>query len=588
MISEAQRADTQYAEVDKKAARGGVNRTIMRCFVYLVIIAYVTISLLPLISSGFYSDDMIQSTLKGQLEMQNSSVIKHIIDVSMHWIRNNGRFYPVSMFFVFYAAYFFHNVIVYKILLLVMVIINIFVFGLLIENITSNKYISYLSMLLMPLMFQFRLYHDPVLSFYGLMQLFMLLTLCSLLFYSKYLKCNDTKYLFLSILFYNIVLYLYEISLVLIVLYVIMLLSSVRQNKSSIMIKKLLPFILSFLIAVFIIILVRSLKNTSAPGYSGIELGLNAVSIVKSMLLQLYATIPLSYYISNPSHLFQLTTSEFVKNIKLKDVAGLILLVSCYMYVFRNMKVVYDKYNARMMAYIGIVLTICPAFMISLSAKYQKEIRVGVGYIQVYIQYYGAVFIVIALIMYAQYKLNARHKQYALHVFMLMVFSGIFMLNVQNNRLVIEQSNVDMHYRRSALIMSLDENILGNVPENSVIFIKDDYNFVLYPQVQSDIRSWAESGYPWKNEALVYMYAKKKMNIVTELNELKKIAAGSNGSPSRIDNIYLLNIKSYPSSSGNREGFVILSKIENLVPDNDGIVHFQSQPLETRFPKEKG
>lgn len=240
------------------------------------------------------------------------------------------------------------------------------------------------------------------------------------------------------------------------------------------------------------------------------------------------------------------------------------------------------------MAFIGFVLTICPAFMISLSGKYQKETYVGIGYIQVYIQYYGAVLIAIALILYAQHKLDTRKKQYVLHVGMLMVFSSIFMLNAQNNRLVVEKSNIDMHYRRAALITSLDENILGNVPENSLIFIKDEYAFDPYPRVFSDTRGWAEFGYPWKNAALVYMHAKKKMNIVTEINQLKKYAAGSNDRYVGGADIYLLTIKSFPVSTGNREGFVILSKVENLHLDTDGNVRFQSQPLESRFSKEKG
>jgi len=306
------------------------------------------------------------------------------------------------------------------------------------------------------------------------------------------------------------------------------------------------------------------------------------------MFVQLYATLPLSYYISNPSHLFHLTFSEFLRNIKLLDIAGILLLVSSYLYAVKNIKAAYNDYNVRMMAFLGFMLTICPAFMISLSEKYQKELYFGVGYIQVYIQYYGMALISIALILYAQHKLNTWQKKYLLHAGLLLVFSVIFMLNAQNNRLVIEKANIDMHYRRSALITSLDENILGKVPENSVIFIKDEYDFDLYPQVISDTRGWAEYGYPWKNAALVYMYAKKKMNVVTEVNQLKQYTAGNDGRYVGGVDIYLLTVKSFPVSSGNREGFVILSKIENLHQDADGNVRFQTQPLETRFPKEKG
>jgi len=564
----------------------GSDRTVMRGVAYVVIISYVIISLLPMLSSGFYSDDLYNSTLKGQIELQKISFVSYLADAFKHWIMDNGRPLAVALFITSLMSYLLYNVTVYKLILLVMVIANVLALGRLVYVTTKDRYASYLSMMVIPLLFQFRLYHDPILSHYGLFQILTILILSSVLCFNRYVLSDNKIYLMSSVLLYNLALYVSEISAVLVSLFAIIMLNNASHENGKIRMKRLLPFIISVLVAISVMITAKLLKTDSTAGYSGIELSLNMTAIVKAMFVQLYATLPLSYYLSNPSHIFHINFSEFVGNISLVDLLGMIIFIGGYVYTVKNMHFLYDKYQVRALAAVGMLLMLCPAFMIALSAKYQQELYLGIGYLQVYIQYYGMVLIGIALLLYAQHKIDNGRIRCALHSCLAAVFSVTFMLNAQNNRLVIDKSNIDMHYRRSALIRSLSDNILDQLPENSIIFIKDEYYYDSFPQVRSDTRGWAEYGYSWKNAALVYMYSGKRMNVVTDLNELKKYAAGGNNS--RVNNIYLLNIKSYPRDSGNREAFVILSSIYNLVQDKDGILHFGSQPLKTSFPRENG
>lgn len=558
-----------------------------RCFAYLVIIVIITMSLWPLLSSGFYSDDLVTSVLKGQLELQNKSLLDHFTGTAKEWIVYNGRYLMTALFLTTTMSYLMHSLLIYKTVLLLMVIVNVLIFGWFVDEITNNRFLSYLAMILMPLMFQFRLYHDPMLSHYGLYQIQTILILCSMTCFHKYIKSDNRKYLMLSIISFNIVLYLSEISLILFPLFAIIVFSGAQQYKYSEAINKLKPIIYSALIAAVVMVAAKLLKDPLSPGYSGNQLSLNALDIIRAMFVQLYATMPLSYYASNPSRLFQLTFTELINNMLFVDIVGAIIIAISYVYIIRNIACVYNKYSIRALASIGTLLTICPAFVIALSAKYQKELHAGIGYLQVYIQYFGAILIFVAFVVYVQNKLANSSLRYFLHTGLLIAFVIVYMINVQNNRLVIDKSNIDMHYRRIALIGSLRDNILGQIPENSIILIKDQYDYNPYPMVISDTRGWADYGYAWKNAALVYMYSKKRMNVVTDLNDLRN-NAGSSELGSKADNIYLLNIKSYPLNSGNRQAFVILSKVENLHEDKDGILRFQSQPLRTSFPDEKG
>jgi hypothetical protein len=545
--------------------------------IILALVCCTVLTLLPLLTSGYYSDDLIHATLKAQIELRNVSFFEYLFNMNRQWVTENGRYYPVFFLMVYPVAYLSHDLIVYKSIVLLMVIINVLVFGRLVKMVTGDVYASYLAMLIMPLMFQFRLYHDPILSFCGMMQSFMVFTLVAAVMFRKYLDVNHRGYLVASLVLYNFTLYFYEISFPLVLLFLILATESGRRGGIHSALRKVLPYFVSTACALAIMVLVRTLRNPAAAGYAGNTIHLGAGSVARTLLAQLTATLPLSYSLFDPANLFQGTG---VGEVSLPVLLPVIGFAPVYWHLTSKVAGVPTK----KLLLLGGTLTFLPALMISLSLKYQKELQPGLGYLPVYVQYFGLALLVVWLLQ-LQAKLVATKWRYCLRLATCAALSFCLLRTVQNNRTVVDKANIDMHFRRAALVKALKEGILASVPESANLLILDEYAYDPQPTVRSDLRGWAESGYPWKNSALVYQYAGKRLSVMTDMNELAKLVSVGTTGAGADTGAYLLKVQSFPGPMHKKEGFVILSKIDGLTVDVAGKVKFRTIPLKTNFPE---
>src|SRR5436189_5826920 len=86
---------------------------------------------------------------------------------------------------------------------------------------------------------------------------------------------------------------------------------------------------------------------------------------------------------------------------------------------------------------------------------------------------------------------------------------------------MVYKANIDLHYRRAALCRALGENILQDVPAQAKLYMLDEYVLDPYPSVRSDLKGWANYGYPWRSDAFVYLYAKKRVQVIDDRNGLR-------------------------------------------------------------------
>jgi len=454
---------------------------------------------------------------------------------------------------------------------LILIIINIFLFGYFIKIVFKEKYLAYILMLCMPLFFQFRLYHDPILSFAGHLQLFFCYLICSLIFLQKFLEYNNKKNVVISMVFYNISLYAYEISVPLTLLLFILIFEHYKNLKKSF--KKSLPFIYSLTIAILINFLVRFTVNKE---YSGITFNLNVFLIIKTLFMQIYSSMPLSYYISNSSHLFNHNVLSLFKDINSTDL--MLIIVFNVLYWFLIEKVNVDRVNWGIFLLLGIGLLILPALPISVSAKYQQELNwyggLGTGYIPVYIQYYGALMVLSVIIVLINKLINAKNRIIPKLILTTGV-SLIIIINLNSNRTVVDKANIDLYYGRETLEKALDNNVLKDIPENSTILVKYEYKFDPYSSyIFNGLKGWLK-GYNWDNRYLFYLHSKKVVNIVHTISQLVNIETKKQSD--KIDlgnkNIFLLVIESYPEyfANQNKEGYVLLGKINYIQINNADI-----------------
>jgi hypothetical protein len=223
-----------------------------------------------------------------------------------------------------------------------------------------------------------------------------------------------------------------------------------------------------------------------------------------------------------------------------------------------------------------------PASLIAVSQKYQQELRWGEGYLPVYVQYFGVILVALGLLMRWRggviFSPSGRHWRSVACA----VLASCLLVNIHDNRLVVEQANIELHYRRSALVEALSRGILAEVPEGATLVIADRYSYNPRPGVTSPLRGWSRA-FRWKNAALVLQFSGKRLRVVEEEAVTSKLPAAD--APKET---FLLEIRSYPDQLKEKRGYVVLSEVVRIAAGPSGEVRFAlRRRLSTSRPSSK-
>ena len=266
----------------------------------IAIALYNTIYLTILLKTGIYSDDMVSSLVRGHLGLTDQSILSYIFNVNYSNVVESNRFLPVGSFLMA-IPYLMYNVVYYKIFMIVLVLVNVFAFGYLIFIISQNKKFSYIFMIIVPSFFQFRIFHDPILSFYGGFQIVFLLFILSLILLVRYIESYKKIHIVGSVILLNLGLYCYEIFIVFVPIYLLFILISELKIKEKVRVA--IPACIFLGVAICLNIFIRIFIKTN-NGYEGISFGTDVDLILKTIGRQVYAGIPSSYFVSDPSYVF--------------------------------------------------------------------------------------------------------------------------------------------------------------------------------------------------------------------------------------------------------------------------------------------
>ena len=121
---------------------------------------------------------------------------------------------------------------------------------------------------------------------------------------------------------------------------------------------------------------------------------------------------------------------------------------------------------------------------VAMSERYQGQLMPGLGYLPVYMQYYGIAVLILSLVLSVRPSVGKR-------ALCLSAFSVILLLNLQNNRAVTEIMNRSFYEPRNAGEAALRGGILDFLPEDAVLVSVNDWRYLweadwntrgLYPQ----------------------------------------------------------------------------------------------------------
>ena len=361
----------------------------------LLLLAFLVLQ--PVLSGSFNWDDAFFSVEAQTMRLRGESVFAKVWAEIVDYAKV-GRLNPFATFH-YPVFYFFPNAFVYKLFLLLLTLLDAFLFYRFLDEWQADERLALGGTAAVCLCFQLRLYHDPLNSYYGLMQVMFLELSLALLFFVKYLHGGRNARRMLSLLFFVIGLMSYEMFFPLTALFLLLALAERKNFWKAV--RDCIPHILAAVFLFALSMFLRAKNITADTAYAGTTFGLDIPTILRTFVNQVTAAFPLSCRLAGYdaglfgklvpwNDLFNTSLTEFIRGIGWQD----LIAVCALGIVLRGGSDEKPRFSWMALCF-GLLLWLLPGLVISMSAKYQNELVPGLAYIPVYFSYFGA-----ALILY--------------------------------------------------------------------------------------------------------------------------------------------------------------------------------------------
>lgn len=266
-------------------------------------------------------------------------------------------------------------------------------------------------------------YHDPYLSYHLVMPLITLCFFGAAAWFGRHLETGMAWQGVVALGLYLLTLLTYEIAYPLILVFIVQLLW-LRPRRLQTWLSLLL---LGTTMAGFQIWLRMQAKQFA---YEGNSMNLELWTVIRTFVIQAFSSIPFAQQFGGL--LGRITGSSSAGPVdSLLVLGGLATLIALVTWLGVRFLKLRTRENALLV--IGLIVWLAPALVISISAKYQTELRWGVGYIPRFLQNFG---LALATIGLAGRWLGSRAGIAALSALVLMVFA----LNVRTIRSLNRES----------------------------------------------------------------------------------------------------------------------------------------------------
>ncbi len=435
----------------------------------LLLLAFLALQ--PVLTGSFNWDDAFFSVEAQAMRLRGESVFARVWAEIVDYAKV-GRLNPFAAFH-YPVFYFIPNAFVYKLFLLALTILDAFLFYRFLDEWQGDERLALGGTAAVCLCFQLRLYHDPLNSYYGYMQVLFIELILALLFFVKYLHSGRTAPRFVSLLFFMIGLMSYEMFFPLTALFLLLALAERKNFWHAV--KACLPHILAAVFLFALSMFLRAKNINADTAYAGTTFGLDIPTILRAFVSQVTAAFPLSYRLAGYDaglfgkyvlwhDLFNTSFAEFIRGIGWQDLIAVCALVI----VLRGGADEKPRFSWMTLCF-GLLLWLLPGLVISMSEKYQNELIPGLAYIPVYFSYFGA-----ALILYELAAGLIRKSGSGVLRTLITAGACVFLLvGMQDNRGISEDLCGIFAYPRQAGEYALQAGILDADPAEGELILSD-------------------------------------------------------------------------------------------------------------------
>lgn len=335
--------------------------------------------LLPVVHAPFFGDDTTNSEVTGYAKLSGDSVIEVIADGTRSAVTKGGR--PQVLGWLTYPPWLtiHDHPGLYHLYLVLLTIVDAGLLYLLLRRLGWGRASAAAPVVLAAAFMQLRLYHDPLLAYAGVMQVIFALTLCSALFFDRWLGGGRRRDLWFAIGLFAVCLLIYEVSYTFAAVHVALAFSR-RRGRAAI--RAAAPFV-----ALSAVLVVTSwwLRQIAPAGGTGYLVGGGPWTALRTYFIQLFPPLPLTYIGFDPSIAGNPTPGEWLgAGWRALAVAGSVAALSLWAIRERATAVATTSVIG-----LGLALWLAPPALLSLTPKYQTELAPGKGYLPVLVQVFG-------------------------------------------------------------------------------------------------------------------------------------------------------------------------------------------------------
>lgn len=514
----------------RKLRAGRIGRTVL-------VLSVLGWGLWPLTSSALQGDDIPNSMRSAVLRYTGQSKWESISSIVAQWVRNEGRFFPVSAIENLYLFSSIHSVALYKLIQWLTLIFLILIVGWFVGAMANSKaaWIVVVAGALAAL--QTRNWYDPTFGFGLLLQSVTIKVFLSAILLRYSLVQHNQMWRVLSLSLWVAALLQYEVVITLLPVFVLVVMMTTSRRWYQI-IWTAAPYLASAT-TYFLVSQVMRQGKTVAPAYTtNSDLG----TVIPTYARQLSSGIPFSAHIWDVS---QKSVIESASVFSLTIFAGLVTLGAILVHKEHSERSVSGKTIVGLFL-IGLNLVLGPGIPTSLSLRWQAEVSWGLGYLPVFIQYVGLSLILASIVLW----LASSSKGSNTHRRLLAVVLAICTLSATANRqLMLDNVLAQQPSRESRALYetAVRVGLFADVPAGSII-----------QSPLSDPNSWVNSYFTiWLGgpSDVVFVRTKEEQQTYCQANDCAQRAAFQLDQVTLQDGNGGLLLRSVKSLEGRENGY---------------------------------
>jgi hypothetical protein len=366
-------------------------------FAFILILAVAAFSMVPLFWTGYVGDDSADSLIAGAIRAEGFGIFEYTAYKVRASLRS-ARFFPLQMVQLCLLLYYAQDVTAYKAIVIAGVVLDVGLFYALLRRLSDSRGFAVFGACVVVTLFQFRAFFDPILSFYGLLQAVMVLMLGSLLALQVSLDTGRRRWLAVSLACFLGALLEYEVVLPLFVMHGVMVCHARRALWDRVRLTA--PFVGA---SVFCLLAFVSLRGYFLPPQSDYQVSKDPIAFLLAMARQTSSGLPLSYFATNHFGMFPPLWKPLQVVRFAATPGGLAVFAGVIAACGHGLRAGFDdprgptRGRLSLVGLLGLCLAVLPAALVCVSVRHQKLIAFGIGYLPVYIQYFGVAMVLASL-----------------------------------------------------------------------------------------------------------------------------------------------------------------------------------------------